>query len=63
MDERTEENNHLADWADDLSDRLWRQQMTFQLIDSGDRAGIDFLVEEIGSFRRIVRAIAWGRAA
>ena len=49
----------MADWKVSLQRRIRRQQLIFEFLDCEDTAGIDLLYEEVGQFRRIVRALAW----
>ena len=58
---RTAINNKIDAWRDDLQDRIWRQELIFELLDS-DADGAD-IAAEVAAFKRIVRALAWGRAA
>ena len=48
----------IADWQDDLQQRIARQELIFELVDCGDR-GIDLLFEEVATFKRCCQAIAW----
>ena len=50
----------LNTWGMDLSERLWRRRMIFELCDFDVR--FDDLVTEVEQFRRVCRALTW-RAA
>jgi hypothetical protein len=58
LDERTEQLEIIADWRDDLTIRIRRARLAFELVGL-DVAEQDRLIAEVEEFRRTCRCLAW----
>jgi len=61
LDAETEMLEGIRSWASDLRSRIWRTRLQFELIGL-DPEEQDLLVDEVKRFKRVVRAMRWGRA-
>jgi hypothetical protein len=61
LDAETEILEGTRSWASDLRRRIWRARLQFELIGL-DPEEQDLLVDEVKRFKRVCRALRWGRA-